>query len=136
MVKDIMSKSKNLKRARQWKYQAENDLLWAKQSFTGGFFAQSCFVAQQVAEKALKSLAMYRGFEVERGHSVKDLVKALDLEKNFEQAAFVLDLYYLSTRYPDAVDGVPFEQFNKKQADEALKYAEEIVLRVKEEFIG
>ena len=41
----------------------------------------------------------------------------------------VLDKYYLSTRYPDALPppAVPFESFTEEEGVQALAYAEEIV---------
>ena len=42
----------DMSRYRDWLRQAENDLLWAEHSLAGGFWAQTCFVAQQAAEKA------------------------------------------------------------------------------------
>ncbi|EMN14719.1 putative toxin-antitoxin system, antitoxin component [Leptospira borgpetersenii str. Brem 307] len=48
-------------RWKDWLAQAERDLEWAKASLHSGFFAQTCFVCQQVGEKSLKALAFFRG---------------------------------------------------------------------------
>lgn len=48
-------------RARDWLKQAANDLEWARDSFKNGHWAQVCFVCQQIAEKALKAIALSRG---------------------------------------------------------------------------
>jgi len=47
--------------ARRWLAQAENDLAFTEHSIRGGFHAQACFSAQQVAEKAVKAVHYLRG---------------------------------------------------------------------------
>jgi len=53
-------------RALDWLSQAEDDLRWAVDSRKSGHHAQSCFVCQQVGEKALKALAFSRGAQAVR----------------------------------------------------------------------
>ncbi|MHB8763439.1 MAG: HEPN domain-containing protein, partial [Deferrisomatales bacterium] len=53
-----------------WMRQAGNDLEWAAHSLAGGFFAQTCFIAQQAGEKALKALAYARGYDTVKTHSL------------------------------------------------------------------
>ncbi len=111
-------------RARDWLAQAQNDLLWGRSSLESGFFSQACFIAQQVAEKALKALAYYRGAELVRGHSVLLVCRELEINGELEEAAQRLDQYYIPTRYPDAQPaGAPFRFFTVKQAEEALDLA-------------
>jgi HEPN domain-containing protein len=120
-------------RSRAWLAQAVNDLAWGADSLRGGYFAQSCFVAQQVAEKALKALAFHRGADVVKSHSVRKIAQDLDITSDILEAARVLDLYYVSSRYPDALPehAVPAEAFGRKQAEEALALAEGVLNRVK-----
>jgi len=57
-------------------------------------------------------------------HSIKKIAAELNINGDIEEAAAVLDLYYLAARYPDAIyDNVPYESFTKKMAKEALEYA-------------
>ena len=42
--------------ALRWLRQAENDLAYARVGLREGFHAQVCFQAQQICEKALKSI--------------------------------------------------------------------------------
>ena len=42
-------------RGPDWFRQARDDLLWAEDTLRAGRYAQACFVAQQVAEKAIAS---------------------------------------------------------------------------------
>ena len=118
--------------ARRWLRQAENDLAFARLALREGFCAQACFVAQQVAEKALKALAYLRGDRFVVGHSVLELLSGLEttypqLAKH-RQLARTLDQYYIPTRYPNALPGsVPFEVYGRAQAEEAVGGADAVV---------
>lgn len=110
-----------------WLYQAENDLQWAEHSLAGKFFAQTCFIAQQAGEKALKAYCFFKGFDTIRTHSLFQIVKNLQENGALEQNARELDLYYISARYPDAFPaGAPCEILTKEQALRALASAQEI----------
>jgi len=121
--------AKNMSRDRigDWKRQAENDLKWAQHSFEGGFYAQTCFIAQQAAEKILKAYCFYKGFDVVRTHSLFQIVRSLGENGDLERYAKELDLYYISGRYPDAFPaGAPFELITREQAERALNSSSEI----------
>ena len=126
-----------MSRAPDWFRQAENDLLWADDTLAAGRFAQACFVAQQVCEKSLKALALSRGFDQVRSHSLLNIVRALGINGDLEQMARRLDQYYVTARYPDAfVEGAPFEYFTREQAEEAIGFAREFVARIRPEVAG
>jgi len=111
-----------------WFRQAENDLEWAECSLSGGFFAQTCFVAQQAGEKALKAFCFFKGYDVIRTHSLFQIIQTLEENGILEKCAKELDLYYISGRYPDAFPGgAPFEILTDEQAERALSAAREIV---------
>ena len=113
-------------------HQAENDLQWAVHSFSGGFFAQTCFVSQQAGEKSLKALCYKRGFDIIKTHSLVQIIKALGVNGEMEQIAKELDLYYISGRYPDAFPaGAPFEMLSADQADRAVKFAQRLLFLVR-----
>jgi len=119
-------------RALDWLRQAQNDLLWAKDTLSSERYAQACFAAQQVAEKALKAVALFRGYTQVRSHSILEIAKELKINSDIENMGKRLDLYYISSRYPDAFPaGAPFEYFTEDQADEAVGFAEKIVNIVK-----
>lgn len=63
--------------ARRWRRQAENDLAFGELALRENFFAQACFVVQQTAEKALKSLAYAQGERLVVGHSIVELAERL-----------------------------------------------------------
>lgn len=62
--------------ARRWLAQAENDLAFAELGLREGFFAQTCFICQQAAEKALKALCYLRGDRVVLGDSLDGLPRS------------------------------------------------------------
>ncbi len=116
-----------------WLRQAENDLEWASHSLAGGFCAQTCFVAQQASEKALKAFCFAKGFDIIRTHSLFQIVKNLGENGTLEKHARELDLYYITARYPDAFPaGAPFEIISAEQAERALQGAREIVTIIKD----
>lgn len=120
-------------RYKDWLRQAKNDLDWAIHSLAGEFFSQTCFIAQQAGEKALKSYCFYKGLDVIRTHSLYQIIKALGENGRLEKNAKELDLYYISGRYPDAFPaGAPFEMLGKEQAERALEAAQEIYAIISE----
>lgn len=121
-------------RAQDWLDQARNDLEWGRASAESDFHSQACFIAQQVAEKALKALAYFRGAELVRGHSVAMVCRELEINGELEEAALRLDQYYIPTRYPDAQPaGAPFRYFSAAQSNEALAFAVRFVEKAESE---
>src|SRR5262245_21477164 len=122
--------------AGRWLAQAESDLAFAEVGVREGFFAQACFVCQQVGEKALKALHYQRGARVVLGHSLVELLLDLLSERpdlaDLRDAARQLDQYYIPTRYPNGLPGgVPAEAFTSRQATEAVAHARDFVARAR-----
>ncbi len=67
-------------RAMDWFKQAKDDLCWAQDSFNAGHFAQTCFIAQQVGEKVLNAVALYRGYMQVKSHSILEIARALEVK--------------------------------------------------------
>lgn len=112
----------------RWLRQAENDLEFGRLALREGYFAQACFIAQQSAEKALKSLAYGSGERLVIGHSLVELVERLrdrfPAVATLRETAGLLDQYCIPTRYPNGLaGGVPFEAFGERQAREAIEGA-------------
>ncbi len=113
------------RRSLNWLEQAKNDFLFAKTARAEKFFAQTCFICQQVAGKALKSVLYARGAKAVITHSLMDLCEELKINSKLRKAAGVLDQYYLSARYPDALPGgAPYQVFTEEQAKEAIQFAD------------
>jgi len=117
----------DINRYKDWLNQAKNDIEWAVYSFEGGFFSQTCFIAQQAGEKALKAFCFKKGFDIVKTHSLHQIIKMLKENGVLENNAKELDIYYISSRSPDSFPaGAPFEIITSDQAERALKSAQEI----------
>lgn len=127
-----MKKPKFATDVQSWFKKAEEDLRWGQYVAGGQFYAQTCFVAQQVVEKALKAFILYTGNVSPKIHSLPRLLDICrqqdrDFEKLKEQAE-ILDKYYAPTRYPDVMVA---EEYTQLKAAEALDLAREILEFVK-----
>lgn len=120
-------------RSRDWFNQAKRDLENAKYELDGGFYEFSCFLCQQAAEKALKSLYQKMGAEV-FGHSITGLMQRFPLTGNFDEKllneAKELDKAYIPTRYPGSIpEGSPFMMYSADEARRLMLYAGHILER-------
>ena len=130
--------------ARRWLRQGERSLAVTRLLMHEGFWSDVCFHSQQTAQMALKAFLHLTGHRPLLTHSVGELVQQCAEEHSefqvFTALSAEVEEYYVTTRYPDAVDSpaVPFEMFIEKQACEALGYAQEIVetVRAKVEAAG
>jgi len=127
---------RNEHEARRWMDQALEDLASARVLLEGGRFYLVCFVAHQVAEKAIKAYLYGAGEEAVIGHGIEQLSKraaGYDPEFNrLREQASILDTYYIPTRYPNGLpDGIPATAYNRDAAEGALRLAQAVT-----EFIG
>lgn len=132
-----MNKQYNKADVDSWLNRAKDDLGWAISSLKDGFYPQTCFVAQQVVEKSLKALvyALQEEFVIEdikklRTHNLKFLIESIEsknfsIPKQIQESCFVLDKYYMPTRYPDMPE-VPGMR-SIETANKAIKIAEEVL---------
>ena len=125
-------RNKPLEEGRRWLRQAQEDLRWARHLAEQGAYHLACFLAQQVAEKALKAFLYAQGEEIVLGHSVERLcAAAAAIEPEFQTHArswSILDGYYIPTRYPNGLpDGIPADVYTQPAATDAVDLAEEAV---------
>jgi HEPN domain-containing protein len=116
----------------RWLEQAAEDLRWAEHLAREGGWHIACFLAQQVAEKALKAFLYAQGEEIVLGHSVERLSsEASRFRADLKETArrwSVLDGYYIPTRYPNGLpDGIPARVYTKESAQDAVALAAEAV---------
>ena len=118
--------------AERWLAQAEDDLGFAEHGLRLGYYAQTCFLGQQVAEKAAKAMHYARGARIVIGHSVDGLLESLQAEmpsvSSLREGAKELDQHYVPTRYPNGLPGnVPSRAYTETQAARALQHARAVV---------
>jgi len=107
-----------------WLKQAKDDLRYAKAAYRDGFHSQVCFLAQQVAEKAVKSVILRKTRSFPFSHSLVELLQLAKINGRLMKAAQELDQYYVTARYPLGFGGLaPFELFGEDQATRAIKLA-------------
>ncbi len=118
---------------RRWLEQATEDLKWARLLLKEGGFHLVCFLAQQIAEKALKAFLYGQGEEIVIGHSIERLGAHLsqhipEIKKQIDRWS-MLDGYYVTARYPNSLPAgsIPARVYQKDAAQEALQLAEEAV---------
>jgi len=119
----------------RWLEQAQADLKWARHLGAEGAYYLVCFLAQQMAEKALKAFLYAQGEELVVGHSVRQLCqRAAQYDTRFQQHLddwAILDSYYIPTRYPNGLpDDIPARVYNRVAAEGALALAEAVVAQV------
>ena len=125
-----MSLPKNLHQAERWLLTAQEDLRAAETLAAAAMHAQSCFLAQQSREKALKAL-WYAADADPWGHSLQRLLnefpqrEALGPESAVTEAAGLLDQFYIPTRYPnglpDLTPGQVYTQADSRRGVEAAQ---------------
>lgn len=120
--------------ARRWFLQARHDLQAARYNLDGGFFDITCFLCQQSAEKALKSLLYLLGKRRSAllTHSIVEMVRVVAKEITpvgaLETAALELDLHYVPSRYPNGLpSGYPHLFYGRETAERALQHAEQLL---------
>ena len=127
-----------LDEAQRWLDQATEDPKWARLLLDHGGYHLVCFLAQQIAEKALKAFLYAQGEELVLGHSVERLAARVadylpQISKERTRWS-VLDGYYVTTRYPNSLpDSVPAHVYQKDAAGEAFTLAVEVVDYVRRE---
>lgn len=120
------------KEASRWLRQAEYDLKAALWNQDGKFFAQACFCAQQAAAKSLRGFLFMSGEDAKETRSVVDLIdRAITYEEGFREfvgAGTSLDIYYKTSRFPDALPGgIPSEVISAKDSRDAIKQATDLI---------
>ena len=111
----------------RWIEFARQDLLMAELALNEGIYNQVCFHSQQCVEKCIKGLLANLGKTPPRTHSVVDLLGLLPTEslQQLRDELSQLDIFYIPTRYPDALPGSLAEGLpGKEEAEEAIAAAQ------------
>lgn len=120
-----------------WINKAEDDISFAKKAFEDTeYYDHICYLSQQAVEKYLKAFLVKSKGSIEKKEKIHDLPKladwckkfGLNLTKYYTQLRTLTGVY-MPAKYPDAA----FGRFVKKDAEESLEAAEEIIKVIKEE---
>jgi len=110
-----------------WWKQAEKDPKAAKNSLKSKDYEWASFQSNQAAEKALKALFLKQKKAIAPTHNIVLLGKTLKLPISLIDSLKELNPEYTLSRYPDAANAAPFENYNEKKAQEKINHAEEIL---------
>lgn len=128
-----MSQKNNSKLAKEWFRIGEEELNFAQAAFGDfdAFYPQICFQCQQAVEKHLKGFLVYHNKKFPKINDLVELIKLCSkINKNFlnfSKKAAILSQHYIMSRYP-----VEYPPAKKKEAEQSLKIAEEIINFTKE----
>jgi len=114
--------------------QAQADYATAITLMDAGIYYASVFFSQQAAEKALKSTAISRQHKNPKSHHLIQIANSLDAPIDVMNAAAELNADFLTSRNPDASEGVPAYLYDRKSAEIHLRAAEVILEWVKSTF--
>lgn len=136
-----MSTEKNKKEAIRWYKTALEDIRAGDILNKGDIYSRACFHYHQAAEKLLKAVWYFDGYEP-WGHSVVKLVKELPNltkyrpVKSLLNIAKEIDRYYIPTRYPNGVPTETPETFYVKNDAQKTKKSVKKILKVIRNILG
>lgn len=113
--------------ARRWLAQADADLAHAMASMRAGFHFAAAFACHQAAVKWLKGAIV----EIQRSipprtHNLVELGRTLGVPEAVLSDLRLLNPEYAASRYPDAANGVPAENYDERKATMLVEAAERI----------
>jgi HEPN domain-containing protein len=108
--------------------QSKADLRTAENSLNSEDYYASVFWCQQAIEKSLKGYIILKNKETPLHiHSLIKLGKLAKIPKKYESILKDISPEYYLTRYPDVSEDVPYELYDKNDAQTKLKNAKEIL---------
>lgn len=113
--------------ARRWLAQADADLAHARASMHAGFHFAAAFACHQAAEKWLKGAIV----EIQRSipprtHNLVELGRTLGVPEAVLSDLRLINPEYAASRYPDAANGVPAENYDERKATALIEAAERV----------
>lgn len=120
--------------ASNWWEQALKDFESAKKNITIEAYYIAAFLSQQAAEKALKALFICKLKDTPgKTHSLLRLGRDVGIPSDYYHGLRKLNPDFILTRYPDVADGVPYELYDEKIAQEKVLIAEKVIKWVEKE---
>jgi HEPN domain-containing protein len=116
----------------EWWKQAKRDLITARNCKNSGDFYVCSFFCQQSVEKGLKAFFLLKKrITSGKTHSLIFLALEKDTPAKFYTFLRRLAPEFVTTRYPDAAYGAPYEIYDKEIAAENLEKSREVILWIK-----
>ena len=116
-----------------WWQQAIEDLHTAEMLAEAGRHYACAFFCQQAAEKAVKALFIERQRQpAPPTHTLPTLGQAVGASSPLMSALRRLNLAYVTTRYPDAANGIPAQMYDEETSTMHLADARQVVAWVRE----
>ena len=111
-----------------WWKQSKADLSAASVNITTHQYYVAVFLCHQAAEKALKALYIEKKRKLPPAtHGLQKLGRLLSIPRHLFSALNELNPDYIITRYPDAANGIPAEQYDEDSAKLHLAMARKVV---------
>ena len=125
----------------RWLELADEDIRMAEYALAQGIYRQACFHSQQAVEKALKGFLDARVGNHPRSHSLEEVLlyhESVREELKHRRAdCRTLDLFYLPTRYADALPGLlPEGASAPQEAESAVRVAKDMVGEIRRKMGG
>lgn len=116
------------KTAERWYKQGLHDFENAKKNYEIKAYDVSLFLCEQSIEKILKA-CYYQKFRKNppKVHSIEKLMELVELSEELNEFAVELDDYYLTLRYPDVTEKMPYEMCERKDAKRGLEITEKLI---------
>lgn len=112
---------------RRWVAQGRAQLEMARSLLSSGGFSGSAFFSHQTAEMLLKGLwIQVKRSAAPRFHDLVQLGSEFQAPEDVRAALRRLNAEYVVSRYPDAANGVPAENYDRERAAELLLLAERV----------
>ena len=115
-----------------WWKQASRDFISARNSLQSKDYYVCALLCQQVVEKALKYLHLWKRKELLRIHDLVKLAKEINAPPNILQKCSEISPVYTEVRYPEGNE-LPASKVNKQEAEYILKLSKEILQWVKKQ---
>jgi HEPN domain-containing protein len=113
--------------ARRWMEQGRAELAMARTLIAGAGYSGAAFHCQQAAELVLKGLWIQaKRAAPPRSHDLVDLGRSLAAPDAVLAALRRLNPEYVISRYPDAANGIPAQNYDRSRAEELLALAESV----------
>jgi len=116
--------------AEHWLQDGRNDLAAARKMAAGGMYNWAVFAARQAVEKMMKgAFIVLRQEDPPAVHSLIALARQISLEvpEALDEDVRDLSRQYVTTRYPDAVEGVTADAYTQASAERAIAQAERVM---------